>query len=126
MKNKIFISIAGFLIVMASWFVSHSKPQKNLGNMFSNVASSSIIVVGTQQNKTLFSAKNSCSSRIISTKAQAIMLSFHSAVSPTSMDGNWQGASTTVAYKAEDYGCGAVTAFGVAASSTITLTETSL
>jgi len=94
--------------------------------VISRVASSSTITVGIQENKTLFSAKPSCSSRIISTKAQAIMLSFHSAVTPTSMDGNWQGASTTVAYSSDDYGCGAVSAFGVNASSTITITETTL
>ena len=126
MKNKIFISIAGFLIVMASWFVSHSKTQNLKGGIFSRVATSSTISVGIQQNKTLFTNKNSCSSRIISTTAQPIMLSFHSDIVPTSMIGHYQAASTSVAYDGDVYGCGVVSAFGSVASTTITISEFSL
>ena len=125
MKNKIFISIAGFLIVIASWFVSHSK--NNLGatqpNQQSLIATSSTVSVGIQENKTIFTSKTRCASRTISTVAQPIMISFSSDITPTGTVGHLQPASTTVAYEAGLYGCGAVTAYGQTASTTITVSE---
>lgn len=126
MKNKIFISIAGFLIVIASWFVSHSKDISLRGtqpNQQSLIATSSTVSVGIQENKTIFTSKTRCASRTISTVAQPIMISFSSDITPTGTVGHLQLASTTVAYEAGLYGCGAVTAYGQTASTTITVSE---
>ena len=123
---KILAGIVILISIIAIVISFRGKEQTNLKGMFSRVASSSTIVVGAQENKTLFSAKNSCSSRIISTVAQPIMLSFHSSVTPTAIAGHLQVASTTIAYSSDDYGCGAVSAYGYNASTTITITETNL
>lgn len=66
-----------------------------------------------------------CASRIISTSNSAIMLAFSSAAS-TSLSGtvgNWQAASTTVAYDSGLYGCGYWTVYAYA-TTTLTITET--
>ena len=123
---KIIASIAILISLVAIFFSFKKEDQLLKGAIFSRVATSSTIVVGTQQNKTLFTNKNICSSRVISTTGQAIMLSFHSDISPTSMIGHYQAASTSVAYDSDVYGCGAVSAFGNVASTTITTSEFSL
>ena len=123
---KIIAGIAILISLVAIFFSLKKEDQLLKGAIFSRVATSSTIVVGTQQNKTLFTSKNICSSRVISTTGQAIMLSFHSDISPTSMIGHYQAASTSVAYDSDVYGCGAVSAFGNVASTTITTSEFSL
>ena len=85
--------------------------------------------VGPQQNIQLFSA-SSCNSRIVSTVASAVMLTFEdpsngdvSSTTLSGVKGHLQTASTTVAYDSGLYGCGRVFAYAFA-SSTITTTET--
>lgn len=120
---KIIASIAILISIMAIFF-SLKKQDLNLkGTVYSRVATSSTVSVGVQEVKTLFSIRNSCSSRIISTVAQPIMLSFHTDITPTALIGHLQAASTTVAYPSDDYGCGTVKAYGFNASSTLTISE---
>lgn len=83
-------------------------------------------VVKTQ----IFAANTSCKSRVISTVGTAIMISFDDipqagVVGSTTVSGtvgSVQGASTTVAYDAELFGCGVWNAWAVA-STTITTVE---
>lgn len=88
------------------------------------IATSSTIVVGIQQNKTLFTVNPYCSSRIITTTGNPIMLSFDTNITPSATVGHFQATSTTVAYDSGLYGCSDVKAYGVNASTTITITET--
>lgn len=130
MNNKILAGIAVLISLTAIFFsigkTNSVKTRVDLGNAFSRVATSSTIAIGPQENKTLFTARQTCSSRIITTVAQPVMLSFHSSVVPTALAGHLQAASTTVVYKSDDYGCGAVSAYGYTASTTITTSEFSL
>lgn len=91
-------------------------------NVQARIATTTTAAVGPQQNKTLFTAKDLCASRTISTAGSAVMLSFDANVTPTASIGLVQGASTTVAYTADLYGCGTVTAYGFA-STTITTSD---
>lgn len=91
--------------------------------------------VGPDINVELFDENSNCSSRVISTTAQAIMLSFDEPLSLPAGIGNVssstvsgsvghiQLASTTVAYDGGLYGCGNVYAYGQVATTTITLSE---
>ncbi len=129
--NKKILSGAIILVAITAifFFIGKTnlvKTQVDLGNMFSRVATSSTIAIGPQENKTLFTARQTCSSRIITTVAQPVMLSFHSSVVPTALAGHLQAASTTIVYKSDDYGCGAISAYGYTASTTITTSEFSL
>jgi len=77
----------------------------------------------------VFAKLPSCATRVISTKATAIMLTFDdrnptniSSSTLTNMVGFWQAASTTIAYDAELYGCGRWFGWS-SASTTITTAE---
>ncbi len=91
------------------------------------LATSSTIQVGTSQNKILFTQNTVCTSRVISTAGQAIMLTFGSAtttnMNPSASVGFVQAASSTVVYDSGLYGCEYVTAYGFSASTTITTAE---
>lgn len=95
----------------------------------SYLAIATTTAVGPQEVKTIFSSNSQCTSRVVGTAGQAVMLTFGdpvngdvSSTTLTSMVGHWQGASTTVSYDSGIYGCGRWSAFGVA-STTITSTE---
>ena len=98
--------------------------------LYSTLAVATTTAVGPQEKKTVFSANTSCTTRVLSTAGQAIMVLYGdttngdlSSTTITSMAGHWQGASTTVAYDAGIYGCGRMIVLGVVASTTITATE---
>lgn len=97
----------------ASSIISYSVPK---------VATTSTIAVGPNGVTTLFATSSACSSRLVSTLGKAIMLSFTGLLTPTALIGHVQAASTTISYSNDTYGCGAITAFGFDASTTITLT----
>lgn len=97
------------------------------------VATSSTRSVGAASITHILSASLGCDSRIISTTADPIILSFGSTtadgvLSATSTllmgQGHIQPASTTVAYDSGLYGCGVVQARGQGATTTITVSET--
>jgi hypothetical protein len=98
--------------------------------LVASIASSSVpLAVGPQAVTTLFNANGGCASRVISTVAQPIMLSFSTSTAdalrnkPSGTVGIQQAASTTVVYDSGTYGCPEVTAYGYNASSTITISE---
>jgi len=64
--------------------------------------------VGTAQ--TVLFATSTCAARVISTRNEAVMLSFNEPAGqvPTVTTGHSQLASTTVMYDAEQFGCGTV------------------
>jgi hypothetical protein len=64
--------------------------------------------VGTSQ--TVLFATSTCAARVITTRNEAVMLSFNEPAGqvPTVLTGHSQVASTTVVYDSGQYGCGAV------------------
>lgn len=120
--------ITGFAVaVLIAAVVQLLAPvQSKFGNVVTqgivpHIATSSTVIVGTSSITTLFAANSGCTDRIITTVAQPIMLSFSSSVTPSGVAGHLQAASTTVAYDNANYGCGAITAYGFSASTTITI-----
>lgn len=123
--TKLRLSLAGVLIAVASYLIGGSNIPAKLGNMSGNVARvyvNTTQVVGASSINTIFSAKNMCSTRVISTVGSPIRLSFDSDLTPTINVGILQAASTTVTYQSDVYGCGIVRGFAEA-STTITKTE---
>ncbi len=114
--------IALATIFAGSLFVLSARASAPAG-IPASVATTSPAIVGTTAS-TIF-ATSTCTARIISTQASPIMLTFgdNQGATPTGGYGNWQAASTTVAYDSGLYGCGAVKAYSYTAS-TLTLTET--
>lgn len=72
---------------------------------------------------TLFATSSTCTTRVVTTLAQPVMISFDSAFAPTGVRGHLQGASTTVAYDSGLYGCGVWRAASYVSSTTIILSE---
>jgi hypothetical protein len=70
-------------------------------------------------------ATSTCASRIITTSAAPVMMTFsdYAGQTPTGSFGHLQAASTTVAYDAGVYGCGLVKVFSQG-TQVITVTET--
>lgn len=90
----------------------------------------STTAVGPQTVKTLATAKTdgSCKSRVVTTNNNGINLSFgdatlFSSTTLTATKGHYQAASTTVVYDSGLYGCGRMTALGLIASGTVTVSE---
>lgn len=81
-----------------------------------------------QTSQTLLAATSTCTSRIITTTAQPVMLTFSDiqGLLPTAVKGHLQAASTTVVYDSGLYGCGAyrvISATGVAGTLSISETQ---
>lgn len=87
------------------------------------LATSTSITVGTTASNAI--ATSSCAARIITSRAQPLMLTFgdYSNQTPTGTFGHLQAASTTVVYDSGQFGCGLVKVYAFAAD-TITVTET--
>ncbi len=125
--NKILAGIGTVIIAMGIFFIGQGVAIQNLGEATSGLASEGRIAttteVGPDLNTQVFAKNVQCTSRIVSTQAQAIMLTFFDPsdgdVSSTTLSqtvGHIQGASTTEVYNSGVYGCGRV--FGYAAAST--------
>lgn len=89
-------------------------------------------IVSTSSNPTVtttaaivFATTTQCSSRVVTTYASPIMLTFsdNQGKTPTGTYGHLQLASTTVAYDSGIYGCGAYKVYSFV-SQAITVTET--
>ncbi len=138
-SSKVFLGTALGIIAIAlfAFFFAVEQPQTSLGEAQASavtvrIATSTAVgpqgpsVVKTQ----LFAMNTSCKSRVISTVGTAIMLSFDDIagagnIGSTTLSGSVgfvQGASTTVVYDAEEYGCGVWNGWA-AASTTIALME---
>lgn len=87
------------------------------------IATTSTNTITTSQQ--LVFATSTCGSRIVSTGASAVMIGFsdRQGFLPTGVVGHLQGASTTVAYDAGLYGCGAMRIYSYA-SQLVTVSET--
>lgn len=128
---KIILSLLAASILVAGFVVAAAvkTPQQitvgGAGENAAKFATSSTIQVGPQQVMTLFSAEatRSCSGRVVGTVGTPIQLSFGGSVVPTATRGFTQGASTTVMYDSNTYGCDALTAYAPA-STTITIGRT--
>lgn len=91
-------------------------------NMQSRIHAMSTSSVGVYTASTISAGTiENCASRIVTTN-ERLYLSFDPSLTPTGVTrGLYQAASTTVAYDAEQYGCGAVTAIA-GATTTVSIT----
>lgn len=127
MKNVLAIIITAVLVALVTFIVV--KDNLPVGSapagLHATLATTSSITVGIANNQTLFTSNNQCTNRVVSTVAKAIMLNFGLVGNATSSGvvGHLQAASTTTAYDSGLFGCGAVTAYGFDASTTITISE---
>jgi hypothetical protein len=115
-----------FCVALGYYFGNNRTVEPNAGGFSgqpaARMATSSTLQVGPQLNKTLFALNTSCAARVVSTMAQGIMLTFDGVAAPGGATGHWQAGSTTIAYAAHEFGCGAVAGYA-GASTTITISE---
>lgn len=127
MKNKILTIALSILVIVAGVFavLGAKNTQQALGAVtnqaYAYLATSTSITVGTTTSVQAFSSRVMCASRIISTKANAIMVGF--GTTSTATNGFWQAASTTQVYPSNQFGCGAVNIYGLVSSTTINIAE---
>lgn len=101
--------------------------QKSFGSapagLATSVASTTSQAVSTTAR--LLVATSTCDARVITSRAQPLMLTFsdYNGATPTATFGHLQSASTTVVYDSGQYGCGAVKVYAYGTDS-ITVTET--
>lgn len=139
--KKILLTFALVFTLFISMFWMASQQMKNaqklpgsaLNGIQAVLATTSTINIGPGTNKNMLFVENSvCTSRVISTGPNAIMLSFTRAnlantatttANPGPTIGFQQLASTTVVYDSGVWGCPAVSAYGFVASTTATISE---
>jgi hypothetical protein len=116
--KRIDIYIIAIAIVLAGYFwwnnaqTFGAAPQ----GLPATIGAATSVTVGTSTPMTLTATSTGCASRIITTGAQAIKISFDWKLASTSLDkniGHLQLGSTTVAYDSGLYGCSVVTARGI-------------
>lgn len=109
------------LVILSGSFSAHASSPSGLPAV---MATSSTVIVGPGNSMTAF-ATSTCASRVISTVAQPVMITFtdNAGQSPTGTYGHLQAASTSMAYDSGLYGCGALKVYGFVASTTITVSE---
>ena len=90
--------------------------------LYNNVASSSTMTVGPQQELNIFTKTENCTSRVIGTNASSILMGIGSTTITNGISGLTQAGSTTVVYDAEVYGCEQVRGYA-SGSTTITRIE---
>lgn len=131
-KGKILLYIS--IIAVALWMLWGFRYQTNQtvgeapSGLNSSVATSSTVIVGPDIWVNLFATTTPCTSRIVTTYSQPVTIAFSTSsayVTATSTPdtGHIQSASTTVAYDSGIYGCGRWVAYGVEASTTVTISE---
>ena len=132
LKRAVAILFVGVALALTGWAISSvgtkESPESLKGispglDAVQATSSRLELIGGTVQTLV---ASSTCGTRIISTKASPILLTFSEKVNdlPTATRGHLQAASTTVSYKAEEYGCGKVKALTADGLGTfITFTE---
>ena len=115
-------AVVAFLLMGALFVQYAGVAEAVIPSMQPRAQTATTTATGPDTVKTLFSVTDNCASRIITTRASNILLSFKSDMTPSGSVGHEQLASTTVTYDAEQFGCGAVTVYG-RASSTLTTTQ---
>ena len=118
------LTVALILVIVYLFGASATQIQAGaMPGLTTNVASTSAYSFGTTAVSLM--ATSSCVTRIISTQASPIMLTFSdwSGQTPTALIGHIQAASTTIVYDADKYGCGLFKAYGFTTATT-TVSET--
>ena len=134
MNKNYIIGIVVLALLLAVGYLYLGEKEAGLGSAppgLPSLNSTSSVMTITTSALTIFSDSPFCSSRVISTQDQPIMLAFGEAgdftVASTTISGSvglLQPASTTVAYDAGIYGCGRVSAIaGDNVSSEVTVVE---
>ena len=133
LKQLLVSLLLGAALVLTGWATTLLKPAevpKSLGGTLGLEAETAT----TSQNSliggsvsTLIATSSACATRVITTKASPILLTFSEVQNslPSATTGHLQAASTTVVYSAQDFGCDNVkglTADGT--NSVITISET--
>lgn len=133
-KEKLLWYVAGFLATLALVLFISQHARKAVGSAPSGlpatVASSTSMTVENiltlpRVGSVIAATSTACSSRIVTTKAQPIVLVFsqNQNRAPSNLIGHLQVASTTIAYDGGIYGCGQIRAVAYDATSTISVTE---
>ncbi len=131
MKKIILISVTVAILISFGVYIARKQSFGSApAGMKTIVASSTVkAIVGPQAPTAIFSATVDCTSRVITTYANPIMLTFATStdldqtVKPTAIFGHYQAASTTVAYDSGLYGCDLWQAYGYTATDTISISE---
>ena len=127
MKNYLSLKYAALLSILliglaAVSFTSYVQLSGAVSpNMHSRSLTAATSSVGAHVASEISSAKDICASRII-TVYEDVYLSFDTDLTPATNVGHIQTGTTTVAYDAEQYGCGAINAIAPA-TTTISITE---
>jgi len=107
----VLLALSALLFLMAqSRPVSGAAPDGERAAVATSSVSQSVTAGAVEL---LFATSSQCAARIVSTNAGEVKLTFsdHNGVRPTALAGFGQPASSTVAYDASVYGCGAVYVF---------------
>lgn len=107
-KNLLLGFVFAASIVLLAWFISINTKEIQGGapsGLYAGTSSIDDVIFASTTAGTLFQATANCTSRVVSTASTTIQISFGSST-PSATRGAWQGASTTVAYDGEIYGCG--------------------
>ena len=132
-KSLMAVLVVSFMVVSAVGFWVLQTLQTEAGapsGLPTSMATSSTVAMGQATVSTLFATSTYCTSRVIGTVADAIIIQFSPGIGgvygTSSLQNGFgyvQAASTTVAYDAGLYGCGAWIARGNTGSTTLNISE---
>ena len=128
--ERINLLLLAAIVVIGVLFLFLRRPDDTSGAAFQGsgavMATSSTVSIATSTNVTLFATSTpSCTSRVVSTQGKPILITFDSKSAPdfANQYGHVQGASTTIAYDSDLYGCGIMRAVSYDSTTTITVSE---
>lgn len=130
MQKTINITTVSLIFIFGVYLLFSSTSKVDSAGWFPvHLQSATTTAVGPDTVKTLFTDETSatCKSRVITTSASPIMISFDDttgfgSTTISGAAGHLQAASTTVAYDSALYGCGLMSAFAFS-STTITVSS---
>jgi hypothetical protein len=126
MKQKLITILVAIVALLGGGaYVANNTSFGSVGGIQATIASSTSQTVTIATVRLLYATSSACTSRVISTQAGNIRLTFNDKLGarPTNVFGVLQTASTTVVYDAEQYGCGAVYVYPYE-TNTLTVLET--
>ena len=111
------------MIILTALFITQRSYGSAPSGLPATVATSTSQAVTAATVRVLF-ATSTCASRVITSRASPLMLTFsdYNNASPSATFGHLQSASTTVTYDSGEYGCGLVKVYPYT-TDTITVTE---
>lgn len=121
-QNLLFIAALVAIFGFLAYATFSDKVHADATQVAATVATTSVSLVGT--TPILVFATSTCASRTISTTASPIMIGFTDAQGfvPSGVSGFLQGASTTVSYDGDKFGCKTLRVYSFV-SGTITVQE---